>query len=112
MHMWLSDNYIRRMYRSAKDKPKQIEIMAQLCCCSKGRIMRICKDDIESQIDRDLKQREEFEKAVMRYRYRGWAIPELAKVFLTSKAEITEILRRNEDGLARRTVEGEQDKST
>lgn len=109
--MWLSDNYIRRMYRTAKDKPKQIEIMAQLCCCSKGCIMRICKDDIESQADRDLKQREEFEKAVMRYRYRGWTVPELAKVFLSSKTEITEILRRNEYGLADRTVEREQHKN-
>lgn len=99
--MWLSDNYIRRMYRTAKDKPKQIEIMAQLCCCSKARIIRICKDDIETQSDRDLIQREEFEKAVIRYRYRGWTVPELAKVFLTSKADITEILRRNKDVLAR-----------
>lgn len=109
--MWLSDNYIRRMCRTAKDKPKQIEIMAQLCCCSKACIIRICKDDIKSQTDRDLKQREEFEKAVMRYRYRGWTVPELAKVFLTSKAEITEILRRNEDGLDGRSVEGEQHKN-
>lgn len=99
--MWLSDNEIRRMYRTAKNKPKQIEIMSQLCCCSKGRIMRICKNDIESQEDRERKEREEFEKAVMRYRYRGWTVPELAKVFLTSNAEITEILRRNEDGLGR-----------
>lgn len=100
--MWLSDNYIRRMYRTAKDKPKQIEIMAQLCCCSKARIIRICKDDIESQSDRDLIQREEFEKAVMRYRYRGWTIPELARVFLTPKTEIADIIRRNDDGLANR----------
>lgn len=99
--MWLSDNEIRRMYRTAKNKPKQIEIMSQLCCCSKGRIMRICKNDIESQEDRERKEREEFEKAVMRYRYRGWTVQELAKVFLTSKAKITEILRRNEDGLGR-----------
>nr|DAU54339.1 MAG TPA: hypothetical protein [Caudoviricetes sp.] len=109
--MWLSDNEIRRMYRIAKDRPKQIEIMAQLCCCSKGRIMRICKDDIDSQADRDLKQSKEFEKAVMRYRYRGWTVPELSKVFLTSKAEIMDIIRRNEDGLDVRNVEREQHKN-
>lgn len=97
--MWLSVNEIRRMYRTAKDKPKQIEIMSQLCCCSKGRIMCICKEDIENQIDRKIKEKEEFEKAVMRYRYRGWTVPELAKVFLTTKAKISDILRRNEDGL-------------
>lgn len=97
MHMWLSDNYIRRMYRTAKDKPKQIEIMAQLCACSKGRILRICKDDIADEESRDARAREEFEKAVMRYRYRGWTVPELTRVFLTTKAEISDILRRNDN---------------
>ncbi len=101
--MWISDNEIRSMYRTAKDKPKQIEIIAQLCCCSKGKVMRICKDDIRNQADRERKQKEELEKAVMRYRYRGWTIPELARVFLTPKTEIADIIRRNDDGLANRT---------
>ena len=57
--MWISDNEIRSMYRTAKDKPKQIEIIAQLCCCSKGKVMRICKEDIRNQADVERKQKEE-----------------------------------------------------
>lgn len=110
--MYLSDNYLRRMYRTAKDKPKQIEIMAQLCACSKARIIRICKEDIADEAKYEKLRKEEYEKAVMRYRYRGWTVPELAKVFLTTKAEISDILRRNGDGLVKRTTRGEQSENT
>lgn len=37
----MTDGEIRQVYRSARNRKKQISILAQLNCCSTGRILEI-----------------------------------------------------------------------
>ncbi len=48
-HMQMTDGEIRSMYKSAKDKKKQIEILAQLNCCDTGKILQIVHHNREAK---------------------------------------------------------------
>ncbi len=47
----MTDGEIRQVYRSARNRKKQISILAQLNCCSTGRILEIVhsKADIREE---------------------------------------------------------------
>lgn len=49
--MQMTEGEIRRVYKSAKNKRNQISILAQLNCCSTGRILEIIhsKADIQEE---------------------------------------------------------------
>lgn len=47
--MQMTDGEIRRMYKSAKNKKKQIEILAQLNCCDTGKILQIVHNNRDAK---------------------------------------------------------------
>mgnify|MGYP001089648402 CR=1 FL=1 len=52
--MRMTDGEIRSMYKSAKYKKKQIEILAQLNCCDTGKILQIIHNnrDVKEKLEK------------------------------------------------------------